>query len=195
MMQKITASIEISPKQAIESEDLPNLFPKETRVYITDVGTDSNEILVKAAKRVSDLGYRAVPHFASRRIVSKTRLEERIKAMANDSGVKDVLVIGGGLEKPAGEIHEAMHVLETGFFDVHGIKHIGIAGHPEGSPDFDEKTALHALKLKQDFAERSDANLRIVTQFGFDATKFIAWAEVCSGLSELQRPCFKMIFL
>jgi len=40
-MTKIAASIEISPKQAVESPDLEGLFPNGTRVYITDVGTDT----------------------------------------------------------------------------------------------------------------------------------------------------------
>ena len=63
----VPASIEIGPKQAIESADLPGLFPVGTRVYITDIGTDDNATLVRAAKRVRDTGYEPVPHIASRR--------------------------------------------------------------------------------------------------------------------------------
>ena len=54
---------------------------------------------------------------------------------------------------------------------------MGVAGHPEGSPDFTDEVALQALKLKKAFAERTDANMRIVTQFGFDADGFINWAD------------------
>lgn len=176
-MTKIPSSIEVSPKQAVESEDLPGLFPAGTRVYITDVGTDTAETLTAGAKRVTDLGYTAVPHFASRRLTTKSALENRIKMMASEAGVKDVLVIGGGLEKEAGEFSSTMEVLETGFFDKYGITHMGVAGHPEGSPDFSDEVALQALRLKKAFSERSDINLRIVTQFGFDAPKFINWAD------------------
>lgn len=176
-MSKIPASIEVAPKQAIESADLPGLFPAGSRVYITDIGTDPTDVLVEAAKRVTGLGYTAVPHFASRRLTTRAALEERVKRTVGEAGVTDVLIIGGGLEKPAGEFGSSMEVIETGFFDKNGITHIGVAGHPEGSPDFSEATALAALKLKQDFAERSGTELRIVTQFGFDAKKFIAWAE------------------
>lgn len=179
-MSKIAASIEISPKQAVENEDLPGLFPQGTRVYITDVGTDTAETLTRGAKRVQDLGYTPVPHFASRRLTTKEALEDRIKMMTNEAGITDVLVIGGGLEKEAGEFDSTMKVLETGFFDKYGIKHMGIAGHPEGSPDFSEEVALQALMFKQEFHNRSDIELRIVTQFGFDAEKFSSWAE---GLS------------
>ncbi|MEO0920877.1 MAG: methylenetetrahydrofolate reductase [Pseudomonadota bacterium] len=173
---QIPASIEISPKQGVESPDLPGLFPSGTRVYITDVGTDTTETLVKAARRVRDLGYTPVPHFASRRLTTRQSLEGRIKAMAQEAGVTDVLIIGGGLEKQAGDFSSTMEVLETGIFDANGVTHIGVAGHPEGSPDFNEAVAMEALRLKKEFGERSGAHLRIVTQFGFDGERFANWA-------------------
>lgn len=173
---KIPASIEVAPKQAIESADLPGLFPAGTRVYITDVGSDPSPVLVKAAKRIRELGYEPVPHFASRRLTTRHALSERVKAMAGEAGITDVLVIGGGLEKPAGDFTSTMEVLETGFFDANGITDFGIAGHPEGSPDFNEQVALEALRLKKNFGERTGARMRIVTQFGFDGEKFATWA-------------------
>lgn len=174
---RIAASIEISPKQAVESADLPGLFPKGVRVYITDVGSDSNATLVSAAKRVHELGYKPVPHFASRRLTTKAALEDRIKAMTGEAGVHDVLVVGGGLDRQAGDFSSSMEVLETGFFDKHGVTDIGVAGHPEGSPDFSEEVALEALRLKKGFGERTGARVRVVTQFGFDGEKFVKWAE------------------
>ncbi|MCP4997382.1 MAG: methylenetetrahydrofolate reductase [Hyphomicrobiales bacterium] len=178
---RIAASIEVAPRQAVESTDLPGLFPHGTDVYITDIGTDTTDTLVKAAHRVRDLGYVPVPHFASRRLTTRGALEERVKRMSEEAGVHNVLVIGGGLERQAGDFSSTMEVLETGYFDKYGISKIGIAGHPEGSPDFTEEVAIQALRLKKSFAERSDAQLRIVTQFGFDARKFISWAD---GLHE-----------
>ncbi len=177
MTGKIAASIEVSPKQAVENTDLPELFPQGTRVYITDVGNDSTELLVSGAKRVRDLGYCPVPHFASRRLTTIDALKTRVKMMAQEAGVSDVLVIGGGLDHPNGDIASTMEVLESADFDRHGITHIGIAGHPEGSPDFSDEVALGALRLKKNFALRTDARMRIVTQFGFDADKFVLWAD------------------
>lgn len=177
MNAHIPASIEVSPKQAVESADLPGLFPTGTRVYITDVGVDPTPMLVAAAKRVRECGYEPVPHFASRRLTTKDALEARIAATVDQAAVKDVLVIGGGLQQQAGAFSSTMEVLETGFFDKYGITDIAVAGHPEGSPDFTDEVAAEALRLKQNFAERTDAKLRIVTQFGFDADQYINWAE------------------
>lgn len=179
MTNHIPASLEISPKQALESNDLEGSFPLGTRVYITDVGTDTTDTIVKGAKRVKDMGYSPVPHFASRRLTTHSALEDRIARLC-DAGVDDVLIIGGGLEKHAGEFDSTMAVLETGLFDRFGIKKMGIAGHPEGSPDFSDNVAQEALLLKQAYADRTDSELRIVTQFGFNAEHFITWAE---GLS------------
>jgi methylenetetrahydrofolate reductase (NADH) len=174
---RIPASIEVTPRQAIESVELPGLFPAGTRVYIVDIGIDNDENLVGAAKRVRDLGYVPVPHFAARRLTTRVALEDRVKAMTQDAGVQDVLIIAGGLNKPGGTFSSSIEVLETGLFDKYGIEDIGIAGHPEGSPDFTDEVALEVLKLKASLEERSNARFRIVTQFGFDAAKLIDWAE------------------
>jgi len=173
----IAASIEVSPKQALENRDLPTLFPKGTRVYITDIGTDATDTLVMAARHINELGHIAVPHVAARRLTTRFALEERVRASAQEAGVRDMLVIGGGLKKPAGEFASSMAALETGLFEKYGITDIGVAGHPEGSPDFSAEVALEALRQKQAFGERTGIRIRIVTQFGFDGSKFIAWAD------------------
>jgi len=177
MADKVAASIEVSPYQAKESPELPGLIPRAVRVYVTDVGTDTTDSIVKGAARLDDFGLTAVPHFASRRLTSHEALHTRIKRLAEEANVRDVLVIGGGLDEPAGEFASTLEVLETGLFDKYGIRHIGVAGHPEGTPDFSDETAAEALRLKQAFSERTDAEMRIVTQFGFDPAGFISWAE------------------
>ena len=173
---KIAASIEISPKHALEMDDLESFIPKDTRVYITDVGTHDTAGMTMGCRRLNELGMIAVPHIAARRLVDKNDLEDRVKRYAN-AGVEDILIIGGSPDRIAGEYTSTMEVLASGVFDANGITEIGIAGHPEGSPDFTDEVADAALRLKQQFAERSDARLRIVTQFGFDAEVFINWAE------------------
>ncbi|MCO5066362.1 MAG: methylenetetrahydrofolate reductase [Rhizobiaceae bacterium] len=174
---RLHASIEVSARQAAESAELPGLFPSGIRVYIPDLGNDSDRLLVSGAKRLSDLGYRPVPHLAARRFATQAQLESRIKALTQGAGVRDMLVIAGGLSRPAGAFSSTMDVLETGLLDQCGVTDIGVGGHPEGSPDFSEATANEALRLKAEFAKRTDARLRIVTQFGFDGAGFVRWAQ------------------
>ncbi len=174
--EKIAASIEISPKHALEMENLESLIPAGTRTYITDIGTHSAAAMSLACRRLSELDLIAVPHIAARRLKNTADLEDRVKRYV-DAGVQDILVIGGSPDQTAGTITSTMQVLETGILDANGIREIGVAGHPEGSPDFSDEVAMAALRLKQQFAERSDAKMRIVTQFGFDPELFINWAE------------------
>ncbi len=173
----LPASIEILPKQIPKGDELRSLLPAGTRVYLTDIGTVGTdpEMLV-AARRLQDLGCIPVPHLAARRIKSREALETRIAELAEHAGVNDVLVIGGGIAAPVGPYASTIDILETGLLDRFGIRHVAVAGHPEGSPDFTEASAIGALRQKQAFAERTGARLRIVTQFGFDPIRALAWA-------------------
>jgi len=177
--KKIAASIEISPKHALEMDNLKTIIPENTRVYITDLATHNSIEMARACANLVEQGLIAVPHIAARRLNNRTDLEERVKHYAG-AGVSDVLVIGGSPDKIAGDITSTMEVLSTGILDANGITKIGVAGHPEGSPDFTNEVAMAALRLKKQFAERSDARIRIVTQFGFDPELFIQWAESLS---------------
>lgn len=70
----------------------------------------------------------------------------------------------------------ALDVLDTGLLIDHGIRRLGVAGHPEGSPDMSRDEEALALRRKLDYARRTGTELRIVTQFGFDGTAFGRWA-------------------
>ena len=78
--------------------------------------------------------------------------------MCKDFGVKQALVIGGGAE-PIGDYHCSLQLLETELFN--GMK-IGIAGHPDGSPDISDSDLEKAMKDKMPFADY------IVTQWLLD---------------------------
>lgn len=178
VVRPLPASIEILPKQIPTSEQLRVLLPSGTRVYLTDIGTPGtdSEMLV-AARRLQDIGCIPVPHLAARRIGSLEALETRVGELAEQAGVNDVLVIGGGVATPVGPYASTMDVLETGLLDRFGIKEVAVAGHPEGSPDFTEASAIESLRQKQAFANRTGARLRIVTQFSFDPAHAMAWAK------------------
>ncbi|MEM7082791.1 MAG: methylenetetrahydrofolate reductase [Pseudomonadota bacterium] len=173
----LPASIEVVPKQINAADDLETWFPSGTRVYLPDVGVDPLDVLVDSAVKLREHGYEPVPHFPARRMKDRAELELRLNRLSGEAGATDILIIGGGLEKEAGEFASTMDVLDTGLIDNYGIRHIGVAGHPEGSPDFTDEVAMEALKFKQDFQNRTDTALTIVTQFGFDAERFVQWAE------------------
>ena len=92
-----------------------------------------------------------------------------------EAGVEHVLTIAGGVDNPLGPYDSSMAVLESGLIDKAGIRRVSVAGHPEGSPDITDELIKDALAWKNGFAERTGAELDIVTQFAFEAEPIIAW--------------------
>ena len=125
-----------------------SVLPKVKDVYITMLpGNDFKEVANKAKERVQS-GFNPVPHFPARSIKNLDQLKDYV-TMCKDFGVKQALVIGGSAE-PIGDYHCSLQLLDTGLFQ--GFK-IGIAGHPEGSPDISESDLEKAMKDKLPFAD------------------------------------------
>ncbi len=173
-------SIEVMPRTAAKIEDFRAILPWGTRVYIAHIdGTDFSDMLA-TARRITDQGFDVMPHFPARVIENRATLERMVRSYA-DAGVRQALVLGGGLDAPRGEFSDSMQLLETGLFDAHGFSDIHVAGHPEGNRDIDRDggtaNVSAALRWKNDFQTRTDARMAIATQFCFEAAPVIAWAD------------------
>ena len=127
--------------------DLSTL-PKVKDVYITMLPGNNFKDVANKAKELVQSGFNAVPHFPARSIKNLNELKEYV-SMCKDFGVKQALVIGGSAE-PVGNYHCSLQLLETGLFK--GMK-IGIAGHPEGSPDISDSSLEKAMDDKKPFAD------------------------------------------
>ncbi len=182
-------SIEVMPRTAAKVEDFRALLPAGTSVYIAHIDGTPIEDMVATARRLRDEGFEPMPHFPARSIPGRATLADWIRRYQAEAGVRQGLILGGGISEPRGEYHCAMQLLETGFFDDAGFTHLHVAGHPEGNRDIDpdggEAEAMAALKLKQDFANLTDAAFAIATQFAFEAKPIVAWADrlAAAGIS------------
>jgi len=137
-------SLEIGPNTDLET------LPSVKDVYVTMLpGGDYKETSNQSIELVKK-GFNPVPHFPARSI-------------QNDAGVKQVLIIGGGRE-PLGKFDSSFQLLETGYFE--NMK-IGIAGHPEGSPDISDTDLDKAMIDKKPYADY------IVTQWLLDPQPII----------------------
>ncbi|WJR69112.1 methylenetetrahydrofolate reductase [Neorhizobium sp. CSC1952] len=174
-------SIEVMPRTAAKIEDFKTLLPKGTRVYIAHIDGTPIEEMVETAKRLTNDGFQVMPHFPARIIPNVATLEDWIKRYHNEAGVEQALLLGGGIPKPVGDLESSLQLIESGLFDRYGFKRLHVAGHPEGNKDIDAdgstKIVDEALKFKQAYSERTDADMAIATQFAFDAKPVIAWAE------------------
>ena len=149
-------SLEIGPKTDLET------LPPVKDVYVTMLpGGDYKETSSKSIELVKK-GFNPVPHFPARSIQSDSELKDYV-SRCKDGGVKQVLVIGGGRE-PLGKFDSSFQLLETGYFE--NMK-IGIAGHPEGSPDISETDLDKAMIDKKPYADY------IVTQWLLDPQPII----------------------
>jgi methylenetetrahydrofolate reductase (NADPH) len=144
-------SIEISP-----STDLDTL-PALKDVYITLLPGGDFKETANQAERLVKKGFNPIPHIPARSIESEAQLKEYI-SRCRDGGTKQVLVIGGSRD-PIGDFDSSIQLLETGYFEE---MKIGIAGHPEGSPDISDSELEKAMNDKKPYADY------IVTQWLLD---------------------------
>jgi len=175
--EPLSASIELSPRQILRDAALLDGLPATTRVYILDTGATDLTGWVQAAQTVRAAGLEAVPHIAARRIKSAGEIEHRIAALTREAGVRDMLVIAGGTSAPQGPFDSSIALLETGVIERHGLRDVGIAGHPEGSPDIPDRAIEAALDWKLAWAARAGVKLRLVTQFSFNADAVREWID------------------
>ncbi|HMO07779.1 MAG TPA: methylenetetrahydrofolate reductase [Paracoccaceae bacterium] len=172
-------SIEVMPRTAEKVADFRKLLPSGTRVYIAHIEGTPIADMVATAARLRAEGYEPMPHFPARIIPDRATLADWVARYRGEADVKQALLLGGGVNTPAGEFDASMQLIETGLFD--GFRRLHVAGHPEGNKDIDkdggDRIVMQALKWKQDFSERSDAEMAIVTQFAFEAGPIIAWAD------------------
>lgn len=172
-------SIEVMPRTAEKIEDFRAILPRGTRVYIAHIEGTPIDDMVKTAARITGEGFDVMPHFPARIIQDKTTLSDWIARYQGEADVKQALLLAGGVDKPHGDFHSSMQLLETGLFDAAGFTRLHVAGHPEGNRDIDTNGTANvdaALSWKQEFAKRTDAQMALATQFCFESEPVIEWA-------------------
>lgn len=174
-------SLEVMPRTLSKVEDMSALMAPGSRVYVAHIEGTPFEEMLAAARRLAADGFEVMPHFPARIIADAAELEERIRAYAGEAGVKQALVLAGGVAKPVGAFDSSMQLLETGLFEKHGYTRLHVAGHPEGNADIDPSGGTAAVdaavRWKQEYAQATGTEMALVTQFAFDAAPVIAWAD------------------
>jgi methylenetetrahydrofolate reductase (NADPH) len=174
-------SIEVMPRTAAKVEDFRAILPKGTRVYVAHIEGTPIEDMVATAARLNAEGFDVMPHFPARIIKDQSMLEDWIARYQGEANVNQALLLAGGVTTPHGDYHSSMQLMESGAFDKAGFKRLHVAGHPEGNKDIDPNggSAMvdEALRWKQDFSNRTDAEMALATQFAFESGPIIEWAK------------------
>jgi len=170
-------SVEVTPNVYLKNKELLNSMSKEKRIFIAYIEGSNKEDIINTAKLIAQDGNIPVPHIPARQIKDKSELKNFLDALKSKANVREVLLIAGSNKKPYGEFESSIQLIETGYFNE-GFKTIYFAGHPEGNVDIEKSNiSLDAsLKLKQDFANNTQTNVVLLTQFCFDSNQIILWA-------------------
>jgi methylenetetrahydrofolate reductase (NADPH) len=123
---------------------------------------------IDVAERLSGHGYEVAPHVSARLVADRHHLEEIVARVA-EIGVRDVFVVAGDAEQPAGAFGGAAPLLEALAELGHPFEEVGITGYPESHPLISDEATIQAMFDKARFATY------IVSQICFDSRVTVAW--------------------
>jgi methylenetetrahydrofolate reductase (NADPH) len=168
------ASVEVTPKAARPDEVAAALRPG-SEVFLTHLPDARIEERARGCRALRDAGMRPMPHVAAKEAVDAATLDGEIARLL-DAGATGIMLIGGGGSQK-GPFRDSGSLLASGVLQRRGVTRLGLAGHPEGHPQVDEATLEAALRDKLALAASFAQDVRIVTQFVFDAKPLVTWLE------------------
>ena len=167
-------SIEITPKETKTISCFSTFLEEGTKVNVTNLPKTSIQDTLAAVEQLKHDGMNPIPHITARTITDEDDLTRIVSNYASLE-ISEVLIIAGSKGQAAGSFSSSVELISSGVFEHFGIVNIGVAGHPEGSPDITKQQLEDALYQKNHLAVSRDLNIFLETQFCFDAQKIIDW--------------------
>lgn len=174
-------SIEATLPKKSEVENLAELVPAGTEVFLSTLPHVSLDQQIETAHIVRVNGFEPVLHVAARYFASRTELVGYLARANRETHADNMLIIGGDAERPKGEFGSALSLIESGLLADYGIHRIGIAGYPDGHPKISDERLDHVLDEKIEAAREAGMQAHIVTQFCFNAGPITAWLSEVRG--------------
>ena len=167
-------TIETTPNIYNKYQRFDNLLEKNHTIYVTYLPDENSNNIIDTTKKLKLEGFDVVPHLPARTMTSKSQLEKYLGNLSEISGCNKILLIGGG-SKQNGDISSSLEVLQTDYLSKYNYKEVGVAGHPEGSPDISKEELDKAIIEKNNFAKNADFKMYLATQFFFEAKSLKEW--------------------
>ena len=158
---------EVIPVQGIEQKVAT--LPYGATVTVTASPKQGLDRTVDVSAVLAARGFTVIPHLAARMVAGRSHLERLLQRL-DGAGIREVFVVGGDADPPAGDYADAGDLLEELAGLAHPFARIGIGGYPEGHPLISDEHLFEALRRKQRFASL------VVTQLCFDAGALTDWA-------------------
>ncbi|WP_030442616.1 methylenetetrahydrofolate reductase [Actinoplanes subtropicus] len=168
-------SLEMTGKDVDDLAAARGVIPAGTRVNVTFLGNEDLAMRLSAARAVKATGLVPVPHISARRLTSAEMLAEFLTTMSAEGLADSVFTVGGDPATPHGPYGDALSVIRSGLLETHGVRHVSIAGYPEGHPDIPAEVLWPALSDKYAALQVRHLAGDIITQFGFDVDPVLDW--------------------
>lgn len=168
-------SLEATRPSTDDIAALAGIVPAGANIYISAVPTQSEDEVIAHSLLLRQAGFEPVPHIAVRTFASIDAVDRLLARLTSEAAVRQVLIIAGDRDPPAGALRSALDVIDGGVLQRHGIRDVGIAGYPEGHPRIPRHDLDRALADKIAAAEATGLRVHIVTQFCFDAAAIVGW--------------------
>lgn len=170
-----SASIELTPRQILATDDLGRWLAPGTAVYVPFLPKARYDDTVEACGQLRAAGLDPVPHFPARAVASTGQGQEWLERLGA-AGVDKLMVIAGDNGDPVGPFKDTLVLLESGLLTRYPFA-LGVAGHPEGHPSADHPSLMQALQIKRDYAATTRTRMWVTTQFAFEADSFTDWLQ------------------
>jgi methylenetetrahydrofolate reductase (NADPH) len=160
---------EVLPFGEIEELVLEHV-PLDVTLTVTVSPRKGIEHTLDVATRLAGYGYTVVPHLSARLVHDRAHLAE-ILARLHELDTRDVFVVAGDADEPAGEFAGAAPLLAAMAELGHRFDEVGITGYPESHPLIPDETTIQAMFEKAEYATY------IVSQICFDVNVTAQWVE------------------
>lgn len=168
-------SLGVAWKEIGELDPARAIIPPGTRVSIGFRDDSDLAMRVSTARAIKRSGFVPVPVIAARRLLSERMLREYLSALREAGASESVVIVGGDPDPPRGPYPDAAGVIGSGLLEEHGVREVSVAGHPGGHPAVADGVLWPALAAKTAALGRRGLRGGVVTQFGFDAARVLAW--------------------
>ncbi len=165
---------ELIPMKSVEQAilDLPTGAP----VSVTCSPAKGIAATQEISARLVASGHDVVPHFAARMIESREQVSQ-IAAWVREQGIKEVFLIAGDAEKPAGPYKDGVELLRDFLDCSSGVDRVGFGCYPDGHAFISREDLSTALHHKQKLLEEAGVQGLASTQMCFDIALIRSWLE------------------
>jgi methylenetetrahydrofolate reductase (NADPH) len=144
--------------------------PRDIQITVTASPRRGLPATIDLTERLRGHGYDVTPHLAARLVTSEHELKEIVERVGG-LGVRDVFVIGGDVEEPAGPFRGADELLVAMEEIGHPFTDVGITGYPESHPIIADDVLIQSMWDKSRHATY------VVSQVCFTSRPIVAWVD------------------